>query len=422
MSESASYKNLLAVVEHAVDGIITINQKGLIEMANPAVTRLFGYISSEMKGRNVNMLMPNPHKTNHDQYLVNYLSTGKAKIIGIGREVEGQRKDGSTFPFRLSISEVELESGLKMFTGIIHDITEIKEAESKLKQLNKHLESRVDARTEELSDAVNRLLGSNSKLQSEILQRELAEKKLLESQLDLEEALKKEQELNALKSKFLTLASHEFRTPLTTILSSATLIGRYQDTESQTKRTKHLNRIQDSVRQLTSILDDFLSVSKLEEGHIHIKIAECEISNIIEDICQIAKETMEKEGDINILNKLTSNTLKTDKKAIQHIVSNLLSNAIKYSNSPIEVNIELKTEVQYFTLSISDKGIGIPKAEQQHLFERFFRASNSESIPGTGLGLHIIREYVELLKGEINFASEQNRGSQFTIKLPLTYE
>ncbi|MEL6845068.1 MAG: PAS domain S-box protein, partial [Bacteroidota bacterium] len=183
---------LSSIIETAVDGIITISTEGIIETINPAAARLFGYTPEEVIGRNINILMPAPYHEQHDRYIQNYRSTGERKIIGIGREVKGRKKNGSTFPFYLSVSEVKL-NGRKIFTGIIHDLTQQKAAEAALKNHTDQLEKRVDARTKALNSAIKGL-------ENEIKERTIVEQKLRETQEEIKAALAKEKELNELKS------------------------------------------------------------------------------------------------------------------------------------------------------------------------------------------------------------------------------
>ena len=265
VAESA--ERLKAVFRSAIDGIITIDRRGIMESVNDSAATLFGYSREEMVGNNVSMLMPEPDRSQHDGYISRYLETGIPRVIGIGREVTGRRNDGSLFPFRLSLSVVELPDNI-LFTGVVHDISEIKRAEEQLRALNTELEARVLERTDQLTEAVNRLLQTNRDLKREVEERRRAEYALQQSQEELRRALDKEKDLNELKSKFVTLASHEFRTPLGTILSSASLIARYADSSAQDRREKHIGRIRSAVQNLNGILDDFLSLGKLEEGRI----------------------------------------------------------------------------------------------------------------------------------------------------------
>ncbi|MEL6668638.1 MAG: PAS domain S-box protein, partial [Bacteroidota bacterium] len=249
---------LQAVIETAIDGIITIDVKGNIDSINQAARNLFGYSSEELIGHNVKILMPEPYHTEHDGYLQRYQDTHEPKIIGIGREVQGRKKDGTVFPIRLAVSEVDLGEKV-IYTGIVHDLSDVKAAESRLEELNVSLERIVAERTDELANTVDKLSQSNNRLAHEVDER-------LEAESRLREALQKEKELGQLKSRFVSLVSHEFRTPLTTVMSSADLIAAYDRTDQQDKRQKHVNRIRQSVEALTNILNDLLSISSLEEG------------------------------------------------------------------------------------------------------------------------------------------------------------
>lgn len=356
-----SQSRLKAIIDTAVDGIITIDSRGVIETLNPAAARLFGYQEEELIGKNVKMLMPEPDRSGHDQYIRNYHNTGKGQIIGKGREVIGKKKDGTTFPFLLSISEVQL-SGRKIFTGIIHDISEL----AKVK-----------------------------------------------------DALKKEMELNELKSRFVTMASHEFRTPLSAILSSASLISKYNDPKDEEKRIKHINRIKSSVANLTGILNDFLSISRLEEGRVLNAPEEFDIKELSEEVVEEFSPLL-KENQTIFYNHFGDTTLLSlDKNIIKNILINLLSNASKYSYDSSKITFTTSIIDLNLDIVIKDEGIGIADEDKPHLFSRFFRAQNAQNTQGTGLGLNIVKKYVDLLEGKINFISELNKGTTFTITIPF---
>ena len=539
---------LNAIIETATDGIIAIGKDGAIELANSAAAHLFGYEVGELLRKNVSILMPAPHNKLHDSYIEKYLRTGKAKIIGIGREVIGRKKNGAPFPIRLSISEVKLKDR-RIFTGIIHDLTHQKEIEKNLKEekdkaqryldiantiivaigrdgrvqllndkgcqvlgleeeeaigqdwfelaipeanreeiksvfqalingrqidyyendiinhnrerrliawhnsalfdengeisatissgiditgqrqaedriirLNAELEKRVEARTDELAEAVNQLLDINKKLQHEVKERKAAEEEVRKNESRLRQALEKEKELSNLKSRFVSMASHEFRTPLSTILSSADLIEAYTSEEHQKKRLRHTTRIKSSVANLTGILNDFLSLSRLEEGRFEAEPVWFELEQFSDEaIGEIhgllqPGQYIEKEG------RMKGVKVFLDKKMLKNILFNLLSNAIKYSGENQPISIRMEVAGNNLHIAIIDQGIGIPEEEQQHLFTRFFRAHNVENIQGTGLGLNIVKRYVDLMNGTIRFESRLGEGSTFYVTLPLPEE
>jgi PAS domain S-box-containing protein len=407
---------LQSIIETAIDGIITIDDKAIVEGINPAAASIFGYSPEEVIGKNIKMLMPEPYHSEHDGYVHRYNKTKQAKIIGIGREVQGQRKDLTVFPFRLAVSEVILNNRV-IFTGIIHDLTEVKRAEEEIVNLNKKLEAKVNQRTVDLEKAVNKLLHSNISLEKEIKERITIESKLKSSEADLKQALSQEIELSNLKSRFVSMASHEFRTPLTSILSSASLLGRYVEDIENKNIDKHLGRIKSSVSILTGILNDFLSLSKLEEGKVEINLTALNINELCLEVIDATKGLIKKEGQV-ILHEIHGNPqpMMIDIRILKNILFNLISNAIKYSSDSVYCDVYFNDT--YIELRVRDSGIGIPFDDQKHLFSRFFRASNVTNIQGTGLGLNIVKHYVELLDGSIHFESEAEKGTTFFIQLP----
>jgi PAS domain S-box-containing protein len=236
---------------------------------------------------------------------------------------------------------------------------------------------------------------------------------------DSKNALKKEQELNELKSRFVAMASHEFRTPLSAIQTSAILIGRQNEPGKEQKREKYVSQIKRNVKQLVVILNDFLSLSKLEEGKV-------KANKVTFDFVPLAKTLIE---EVSITKKTGKNIilsapdapvlLNLDPKLVRRILMNLLSNAIKYSPENTDIHIKIKECNQFISLEVQNKGIGIPEEEQDKLFERFFRAKNAQDIEGTGLGLHIIKQFVDLMSGTIDFKSKTNKGATFLVKLPM---
>ena len=408
-------QQLQAIIDTAIDGIITINSKGIVETLNPSAANLFGYTPDEVIGHNIAILMPEPYHSEHDGYIHRYQTTRKPHIIGIGREVSGKKKNGDIFPFRLAVSEVLLNDRV-IYTGIIHDLTEVKNAENEIKVLNRRLEKKVNERTIELEKTVNTLLSTNTSLQKEIKDRELAEKKLQLSESELRSALEKEKELSELKSRFVSMASHEFRTPLTSILSSASLIGRYTMEDQQANRDKHIGRIKAAVANLTGILNDFLSLSKLEEGKVEVHLSELNLDLLCKEVIEDTKGLLKSEQNITHTIVGENPNVIVDERILRNILFNLISNAIKYSEKDIACSITFEEE--YFQFEIKDQGIGIPKEDQKYLFTRFFRAGNVTNIQGTGLGLNIVKRYVDILGGEISFHSEHEVGSTFFVKIP----
>jgi signal transduction histidine kinase len=239
----------------------------------------------------------------------------------------------------------------------------------------------------------------------------------MERTLELTEALAREKELSELKSRFMSIASHEFRTPLTTILSSTSLIEQYNKEDHQENRKKHTERIKSSVKNLTDILSDFLSLDKLEQGKVQVIIEPMDLQELSGEIIEELNGVL-KTGQSILLFYNGKKIINQDKKILRNVLLNLLSNAIKYSDENKPVSLFVDVENCLVTIRVKDEGMGIPEEEQKNLFGKFYRAKNAINIQGTGLGLNIVKRYVELLEGHITFVSRQNEGTVFTVSFP----
>lgn len=248
-----------------------------------------------------------------------------------------------------------------------------------------------------------------------VVERNITKQKRTEQ--EMLNALDKEKQLNELKSRFVSMASHEFRTPLSTVLSSVSLIDKYKEEKDHDKRHKHVNRIKSAVHHLTSILNDFLSLDKLEEGK-----TECnpELLNLKSTLKAAHEEIQEvaKEGQVINFDYKGEENAYLDKSMLRNIVNNLLSNAIKYSNENSPINFKIRCDKTSIKMEVQDFGMGIPEEDQKQMFERLFRAKNSINIQGTGLGLNIVKKYLQLMGGEIEFTSTLGKGTTFYIHLP----
>lgn len=410
-------KRFHSVFESAVDGIIIINARGIILNVNTAATNLFGYSREELIDTSVNKLMPFAHSREHDQYISSYLETRKPKIIGIGREVEGVKKNGDKFPFWLSVNEISIEGG-SLFTGFIHDLTDMKKVEHELVQLNQDLENKVIQRTYDLEKVVNQLLQLNKKHEDEISARKFTEEQLKIRESELKKSLEKEKELGELKSRFVSMASHEFRTPLATIASSASLILKYVTEETQANREKHIEKIKSSVTHLTNILNDFLSISRLEEGKAEARLIPFNMEEAVLDFFEEIQPLFTKNKIFSPKISLSDPMVETDPNIFKNVLFNLVSNAIKYTKVNGEVQVIVEDTDSHIKLTVKDNGIGIPQSDQKHLFDRFFRAGNATNIEGTGLGLFIVKKYTEILHGDITFTSIEGEGTSFFVTIP----
>ena len=388
---------LKAIIDNAIDGIITIDTNGIVEAINPSGCQLFGYEMKDVIGKNISFLMPEPYRTEHNGYLHRYEETQKPRIIGIGREVKGLKKDKSVFPFRLAVSEVQYE-GRVVYTGFIHDLTREKNAEEQLIQYTNKLEHLVEERT--------------NALQSVILQIQEAKDKVSLS-------LEKEKELNHLKSRFVSMASHEFRTPLTSIQLSAHLIHKYSQEYSNPNIGKHVGKIKNAIGNLTTILNDFLSLERLEAGVIEPTFENFDLVKFSEEVCEEMQMIAKQDQSIIYQHTGTESFIYNDAALLKNCVLNLIANAIKYSGENTFIDFSTEINATHCNITISDNGIGIPLSEQKHLFEPFFRAHNTGTIPGTGLGLNIVNRYMKLMKGEVKFESAEDQGTKFTLIFEL---
>ncbi len=399
-----------SLFENATEGIILTDKQARIVMANPAAERMFGYDKNELTGKTIETLIPDKLKPHHHELREGFYKHPSNRVMGHGRDLYGRKKNGSNMPVEVSLSHYRRDNDLYVIAFIV-DITQRKEIENnmlrqkaelekiteQIRQLNAELEIKVEERTQILKEALQ---------------------KLEESQMELSEALDKEKQLNEIKSRFVSMASHEFRTPLTTVLSSASLLSKYHSEKDQDKREKHIQRIKNSVNNLNDILEDFLSLGKLNEGKIEAKPESFELKELICDVTDEMKALLKPGQHFDIVCQ-PEGTISTDKKLLRNILINLFSNAIKFSDEGKSIHIEAQTDHGKLTVSIRDEGIGISDEDQQHLFSSFFRAANALNIQGTGLGLHIVKRYADLLGGTVSLKSELQKGSTFTFTIPI---
>lgn len=386
-----------ALFKHATEGIIVTGPDARIVMVNPKAEQMFGYSKDDLVGKTIEALIPRRYAQNHVKHRDGYMKKPHARGMGIGLDLYALKKDGSEFPVEVSLSSFTTSEG-QYFMSFVIDITERKRQEDEIKALNTDLENRVTERTEELAQAI---------------------KKLAESKQEVIRALESEKELNELKSSFITTASHEFRTPLTTILSSVALIDEYPNTEDYEKRKRNTQRIKSAVRNLIQILDDFLSLSKLEEGIVRNQPGTLDLSEIAADLIEEVKGILKKDQHIEYTYTGDVSQVNLDPHLLKNVLLNLLSNASKYSPEGKAIHLHTLCDDKKMKIQVRDEGIGIPEADQPLLFERFFRAQNAGTVQGTGLGLNIVKKYIELMGGNITFTSTLNKGTTFTITFPI---
>jgi len=396
-----------ALFQYASMGILVANDRGEITLANNFLVIQFGYSNpEELIGIKIEELIPHRYHHKHHAYRDGYYQKPERRPMGIGRDLFARKKDGSEFPVEISLSHYTTEEG-SFAIAFVSDITRRKDIENavlhqkeqlaninlKIEELNNDLEQKVELRTRQLQETLQQLRDSKE---------------------ELTKALSKEKELSDLKSRFVSMASHEFRTPLSTILSSASLVAKYTETDQQENRDKHINRIKTSVNNLTDLLNEFLSIGKIEDGKIVSHFALFNIKELLQSISN-EMQSLVKSGQQITYTHRGDTTVNLDPSLLRNVILNLLSNAIKFSPENEIISISSSTGKNKISIRVKDNGLGISKEDQAHLFERFFRGANVTNIQGTGLGLHIVSKYIELMNGQISCNSSLEKGTEFLI-------
>ena len=403
-------KKFEALFQYATLPIFLLNKQGDIILANKHAIDLFEYSAAEFVSLRLEDMIPSG---SHEGLLSNragYHSHPESHHMGRGMQLLALKKSGAEFPVEISLGHYMIDQEQRVIVFII-DVTqrieienmlrkqtaEMERAKMEIEQLNEELEQKVELRTRELTDTLY---------------------KLEQSRDELTEALSKERELSDLKSRFVSMASHEFRTPLSTILSSVSLIGKYTDFADQDKRDKHILRIRSAVSNLTDILNEFLSLGRIEEGKIQLHYSKFNLKEqlqlIVNDLLPLTKVGQRIQYDHE-----GTTIINLDLSLIRNIITNLVSNAIKFSPERSTISVQSIVNEKSIIIKVKDEGMGIPDEDKKHLFERFFRGKNVVNIQGTGLGLHIVSRYVELMSGTISFQSELDHGTLFIIKFDI---
>ena len=352
-----------AILDTVIDAIITIDEVGTVETYNPAAEKIFGYSADEVIGKNVNCLMPNPYREEHDAYLRRYHQTDEPHVIGIGREVVGRRKDGSTFPMDLSVSKM-LVRGSKMYTGIVRDITERKKSEESL-----------------------------------VLAKEQAERN------------------NRMKSEFLNMMSHELRTPLTVIIGYLPLLVDEENLPEPAMVSGIAKEMDRAGNHLLHLINDLLDLSKIEAGQMILKVDSFSTTELVQTVLD-SLQIKVADKQVLLVNESHDQNLFADMIRLKQILINLVGNAIKFTEqgSITVATRKLENGVEF---SVTDTGIGMPAEDLPHIFDKFRQidSSSTRAAGGTGLGLAITQKLVQLHKGEITVISELGKGTIFTFTI-----
>lgn len=367
--------HLASIFDESLNEIYVFDAKTMKFInANYGAQKNIGYSLEELKNMTPLDIKPSKNQSEFRNAVDILLKNNVEKV-----EFESlhKRKNGTTYPVEVHLQLSKLNEK-DIFIAIILDITERKNYTTKL-------ENKVEERTQQLKMALD-----------------------------------KEKELNELKTKFLSLVSHEFKTPLSAILTSSELLNKYQLEEHQEKRTKHIQTIIDKVHFLNNIINDFLSVENLETGKVNYRFSDFKLSKVVNEAVYDANMLLKEGQQIRYPENIDDLSIYQDEKIIQLILSNLLYNAIKYSPEGSVIELLIKQDDTITTLTVKDNGIGIPKKDQKHIFERYFRAQNVINTQGTGIGLNIAKNHLENLGGTIYFESIENKGTTFVITFPNT--
>ncbi|MGY6650313.1 ATP-binding protein [Wenyingzhuangia sp. IMCC45574] len=356
------------VFDQMIEGVSVINRERECIYTNKAFQDQFSRKAEEIVGRKVSGIFPGFEGELYDLFEKTMNEKVPTRKINYYRCPEG---DATWTSVRMS----PIDEGVLLMT---FDLTEQKRMEEEIKVANKLLESRVKKRTHELS-----------------------------------RSLRREKELNRVKTTFVSMASHELKTPLSAILSSTSLIEQYIKKGTIDKSEKHFGRIKTSVKNMVDLLNDFLSIDQLQQGVIKTTNEEFSLGTLLEDIEEELLLSVKTKQKVHYSIKGVDCVV-LDRHILRHILLNLISNALKYSEDDVLVEVLVSNVIE---IIIKDKGIGIPQHQVDDIFSQFFRASNVAAIEGTGLGLNIVKHYVDLLDGDISFESKEGIGTLFKVIL-----
>lgn len=371
VDNSGTSEQLAALWETIVDGLIVIDEKGIIKSVNPATLSIFGYAEEELLGQNVKMLMPMRYASEHDGYISAYKETGQAKIIGIGRKVSGRRKNGSEFPLHLAVNQFEA-GGVRHYGGIVRDIS-------------------ADERVKTLAAA-----------------KEAAES------------------ANETKSLFLRSMSHEIRTPLNAIMGFAQLLQCNEETGLTERDQEYLNHIIESGDHLLSLVNELLDLAQIESGKLTLSVEPVPAMKVFEECLSMLEPSAQKQGIQVSMSAVDAFdvSVRADRVRLKQAVVNILSNAIKYNQPGGKVTCQLtRLDKDTLRIAVADTGVGISAQKWESLFEPFNRLGREAStIEGSGIGLAVTKTVVEAMGGEIGVYSSIGRGTCFWLDFPISEE
>jgi PAS domain S-box-containing protein len=364
-----SKQRLEAILDNLVDGILTFDERGVIDSINPAGAYIFGYQRDELIGRSVTVLVPELDNDADEETVLDFVG----RLGSLGDELEGERKDGSRFPIYFAVSEIFFDDK-RLFCAIVQDFTERKFLEAQFRDKER-----------------------------------------------LNMALEKERELRALKNRFMSMISHDLRTPLAAIRLANSMLKTYGDRASEEEKRESYETIETQVEYLAELINDIITISRADFNGVELDRERVELETYLRDIIEEVQLAYRKQA-IHFNGPNQRLEVLIDKKLMRRAITNLLTNAIKYSPDGTPVEVTLRCENEQAVIDIADSGIGIPEDDVKRLFEPFHRASNVGKIQGTGLGLAITKQFVEQHGGAVSVASQVGQGTTFTVRLPLAQQ
>ncbi len=475
-----SEARLRAILDAAVDAIITTNDRGIITSVNPSAVRIFGYEEEEMLGQNVKMLMPEPYHSRHDGFLQRYRETGERRVIGIGRIVEGRRRDGSTFPLELAVSEVLLGDGTRKFAGIARDVSDRRAAEQALRESEARFRDLFESASDliQTADANGRIVMANRAWRAtlgysldratglhvrELLVPEALEQALPAFERDPDDFetkrirtelqaidgrrvvvdgttwcrrhdekivgtwtifrdVTREVELERIKQEFVSVVSHELRTPLTSIRGSLGLLNSGFIGKLPPTVAKLIDVATKNTERLIRLVNDILDLDKLEAGKLELKVERIDVARLVRAVGESIDAVARLRG-VDIAQDIEP-TLQVagDLDRLEQVLTNLLANAIKFSPANSVVKVEASALGDMVKVSVIDQGPGIAPSDAPKLFLRFqqLEPADRRAHEGTGLGLAISKAIVEAHHGRIGVESSLGQGSTFWFTVPCT--
>ena len=392
------------------EGICIVDNQGTILANNSALEEIFGFRKDGLILQNFDILFPGKSKATNKEQLYNYFISPSANSSGERFVFKRMTKNGKLNDYEIRLNRFAYQ-GITYAKVSLTDISIRKHEESKIREQNYQLQLEVKRHTAELREKVYQLKKANKKLNEEIKKKVSAENRAVK-------AFHKELELNHLQTKFLSMVSHEFKTPLSGMLTSITLIDKYTAEQDNPNIRNHIHTIKNLIFQLNAVLNDFLNLEKSESKNVQYELSSFYIGELLDQVIQNTDTILKPGQHFTIEKPETDIKVFQDQSVINIILRNIIYNAIKYSheNKGIKVRIKLNKDV---FISVQDKGIGIPDSDQPHIFNRFFRAKNALHFQGTGIGLNIAKHHIEMLGGRIGFKSKENKGTTFILKLPI---